>query len=153
MHPKHSDRMADSVNPDQTAPSRLHCQTLRIIMVAQSDIKQFSCIPDNCKIFCDFHLCEIIRIFHGCEVWIENSAWGSLFGIMRLCRVMPNSDPEGWLFLTAPEKHDRFFFLHTFWSPAFDCNVGVAINESLWHLPYWKLMSYVTSRCLQLPMS
>ena len=75
-------------------------------------------------------VCKNIRIFRGCEVRIENSARGSLFGITRLCRVMPNSDPEGQSFLYAPNNHDRFFFLHTFWSPAFDFNVGVAINES-----------------------
>ena len=60
---------------------------------------------------------------------IEKSGRGSLFGITRLCRVMPNSDPEGRVFLFAPNNHDRFFFLHTFWSPAFDFKVGVAINE------------------------
>ena len=54
---------------------------------------------------------EIIRIFYGCEVQIEKSVRGSLF-------------------LSAPSNHDRFFFLHTFWTPAFDFNVGVAINES-----------------------
>ena len=43
---------------------------------------------------------------------------------------MPNSDPEGRIFLSAPNSHDRFFFLHTFLSPAFYFNVGVAINES-----------------------
>ena len=52
---------------------------------------------------------------------------------------MPNSDPEGRIFLSAPEIYDRFFFLHTFWSSAFDFNVGVAINESCWRPPYWKL--------------
>ena len=54
---------------------------------------------------------------------------GSLFGITRLCRVMPNSDPKGQIFLSAQNNHDKFFFLHTFWSLAFDFNVGVAINE------------------------
>ena len=54
----------------------------------------------------------------------------SLFGITRLCRVMPNSDPEGRIFISAPNNHDRFFFLHTFWSLAFYFNVGVPINES-----------------------
>ena len=44
--------------------------------------------------------------------------------------MMPNSDPEGQIFLSAPNSHDRFFFLHTFLSPAFDFNIGVAINES-----------------------
>ena len=42
---------------------------------------------------------------------------------------MPNSDPEGLIFLSAPNNHDRFFSLHTFLSPTFDFNVGVAINE------------------------
>ena len=54
-----------------------------------------------------------IRIFHECEVWIEKSVRG-------LCRVMPNSDPEGRIFLSAPNNHDVFVFLH---------NVGVAMNE------------------------
>ena len=47
--------------------------------------------------------------------------------------MMPNSDPEGQIFLSAPNNHDRFFFLHTFRSPAFNFNVGVAINESHSH--------------------
>ena len=85
-------------------------------------------------------VCKNIRIFHGCEVWIEKS---------RLCWVMPNSDPEGRIFLSAPNSCDRFFFLHTFWSPAFDLNVGVAINESrsftlMSAILKW-LMSYATS--------
>ena len=64
-------------------------------------------------------------------VWgAEKSIQGSLFGITRLCWMMPNSDPEGWMFLSVPNSHDRFFFLHTFWSPAFDFNIGVAINVS-----------------------
>ena len=71
-----------------------------------------------------------MRIFHECEVQIEKSVRGSLFGITKLCRVMPNSDPAGQIFLSAPINHDGFFFLHTVWSPAFDFNVGVAINES-----------------------
>ena len=75
-------------------------------------------------------LCNNIKIFNACEVWIEKSVRGSLFGITRLCRVMPNSDPEGRSFLSAPNGHDIFFFLHTLWSPASDFNVGLAINES-----------------------
>ena len=43
--------------------------------------------------------------------------------------MMPNSDPEGRTFLTH-RTTIRFFLLHTFRSPAFDFNVGVAINES-----------------------
>ena len=44
--------------------------------------------------------------------------------------MMPNSDPEGRIFLSAPNSHDRLFFLHTLWSPAFDFYVEVAINYS-----------------------
>ena len=36
-----------------------------------------------------YPVCKNIRIFHGCEVRIEKSVRGSLFGIMRLCLVMP----------------------------------------------------------------
>ena len=64
---------------------------------------------------------------------IEKSVRGSLFGITRLCRVMLNSDHEGRIFLSAPNNHDRFSFLHTLWSPAFDFNVAVEINESHSH--------------------
>ena len=58
------------------------------------------------------------------------SVWGSLFGITRFCWVC-QTDPEGWIFLYAPNNHDLFFFLHTFWSPTFDLNVGVANNKSI----------------------
>ena len=94
--------------------------------------KRRKIIIPYCIILCHCFLLYIenIRIFHGCEVWIEKTVPASLLCITRLRRVMPNSDPEGWIFLSAPNSRDRFFFLHTFWSPAFDFNVGVAINES-----------------------
>ena len=59
-------------------------------------------------------------------MWGAESVRGSLFGSL----LMPNSDPEGQTFLSAPNNHDRFFFLHTFWSPAFDFNGGFSINAS-----------------------
>ena len=44
------------------------------------------------------------------------------------------SDAKQWpsdgFFLSVPNNHDRFFFLHTFWPPAFAFNVGVTINVS-----------------------
>ena len=61
---------------------------------------------------------------------IEKSARGSLFDITGFRRVMPNGGPVGQILLYAPNIYDRFFFLHTFRSPAFEFNVGVAINES-----------------------
>ena len=82
----------------------------------------------------------IIRIFHECEVRIEKSARGSLFGIMRLCQVMPNSDPEGQIFLYAPKTKIDSFSSYL-WSAAFDFDVGVAINESVyirWRPPWLK---------------
>ena len=71
---------------------------------------------------------KIIRIFHGSEVQVEKNVRRSLFGITRLCPVMPDSDPEGQTFLCAPNNHDRFFFLHTLGSQ--DFNTGITINES-----------------------
>ena len=44
--------------------------------------------------------------------------------------MMPNSDPEGRIFQSAPNSNDGFFFLHILWSPAFDFNTEVAINDS-----------------------
>ena len=98
-----------------------------------------------------------------CELEYKNLSWvwgadrkicpRSLFCFTWFRRTMPNSDPKGRIFLSAPKSHDRFFFLHTFWSPSFDFNVGVAINESCWHPPYWNLISYVTWQWRQLPTS
>ena len=90
----------------------------------------FFLVPEE---ICDlwlWHSLEIIRIFHGCEVRIEKSVRGSLFGITMFCWVMLNSDLEGPIFLSAPNNHDRFFFLHTFWPQAFNFNLGVAIDKS-----------------------
>ena len=37
---------------------------------------------------------------------------------------------EGQIFLSAPNNHDGYyFFLHIFWSPVFDFNLGVIIKE------------------------
>ena len=44
-----------------------------------------------------------MRIFHECEVQIEKSARGSLFGITKLWRVMLNSDPEGRIFFICTQ--------------------------------------------------
>ena len=112
-----------------------------------------------------------IRIFHECELRIEKSVRGSLIGI--------TSDAKQWSWETEKIRsrvtdwhhewcqtvipRDGFFyphqtamivfFLHIFWSPAFDFNIGVAINESCWRSPHWNLTSYVTSQWRQLPMS
>ena len=56
---------------------------------------------------------------------IEKSSRGSLFASLGFALI-----PKDRFFLSAPKNHDRFFFLHTFRSPVFDFNVGVAINES-----------------------
>ena len=62
-------------------------------------------------------------------MWIEKSVRESLFDITRLCQTVITRD--GFKFLSTPNNHhDRFFFLHTFWAPVFDFNVGGAIYES-----------------------
>ena len=87
---------------------------------------------DCWKIIRIFH--GIISIFHVCEDLSEGRCLESRgfaeWGIRKFCWVMPNSDPEGRIFLSAPNNHDRFFFLHILWPPAFYFNVGVCINES-----------------------
>ena len=61
---------------------------------------------------------------------VDKSVRESLCGITRFCGVMPNSDHEEQICLSAPNNHDRLFFLHTFRAPVFDFNVGVVVNES-----------------------
>ena len=51
--------------------------------------------------------------FHGCMVWIEKSVTRVTDRHHKACRVMPNSDPEGQIFLSTSYTHDRYFFLHT----------------------------------------
>ena len=44
---------------------------------------------------------------------------------------MPNGDPEGQILQSAPNNHDMFFFMHTFFlSQALDFNIAVAIKDS-----------------------
>ena len=67
-----------------------------------------------------------------------NLSW--VWGMDRKIDVMPNSDPEGQIFLSTPKNRDRFFFSHTFWFPVFDFSIAVAIlNESRWRQRNWKL--------------
>ena len=81
-----------------------------------------------------FNVQQIIRIFHGCEVRIEKSVrWVTVWHHEALpkaewCQTVISKER---IFLSAPNNHDRFFFLHTFWSQAFDFNLGVAIDMSL----------------------
>ena len=72
---------------------------------------------------------KTIRLFNGCEVLIENFITRVTVVYHKVCRVMPNSDPQGRILLSTPNNHDRFFFLHTFWSPMFDFNAGVPIKS------------------------
>ena len=57
---------------------------------------------------------EIISIFHGCMVWIDNPVTRVTDQHHEACREMPNSDAERQIFLSTPNSHDRYFFLHTF---------------------------------------
>ena len=55
----------------------------------------------------------------GCLVWIETFVPRVTVRHHEACQVIPNSDPEGQIFLSTPNHHDRFFFLHTL--PVFHC--------------------------------
>ena len=41
--------------------------------------------------------------------------------IIRASRVMPNGDSEGWIFLSYPHTHDRFFIYNIALQCAYDC--------------------------------
>ena len=66
------------------------------------------------------HTSRIISIYHGCMVWIEKSFTRVTDRHHEACRVMPNSDPEWQIFLSTPNTHDRYFFLHTSRFTTFD---------------------------------
>ena len=59
-------------------------------------------------------LCPSIRIFHGCEA---------------VPRDAKQRFRETDFSIRTKQPWPRFFFLYTFWSPSFDFNIGVALNE------------------------
>ena len=61
---------------------------------------------------------KFIRVFNGCEVWIENSVTTVTVRHHKTCRVMPKSYPEWRNFHLAPDDHNGFFILMS-------CNMGV----------------------------
>ena len=72
-------------------------------------------------------LSKIIRICHDLVDRNDNSSRGSLIGITRLCRVVPNSGAKQWRegqkCLSYPRTHVGFFFLHTFEFQRFDKSI------------------------------
>ena len=58
-------------------------------------------------------LTQIIKVFNGCEVRIQNSITRLTVQHHELCQVMPNSKLERRNFQFALNNHYRFFFLHT----------------------------------------
>ena len=56
---------------------------------------------------------ENIRIYHECKGRKEKSVQRIAVWHHEACQVMPNSDPEGQIFLSYPHTNDRFFFLLT----------------------------------------
>ena len=63
--------------------------------------------------FPQFYQFEIIRIYQECEGWIEKSVPRIAIWHHEACRVMPNGDPEGQIFLSYPHTNNGFFFLLT----------------------------------------
>ena len=54
-----------------------------------------------------------IRIHHECEGRIEKSVPRIAVWHHEACRVMPNGDPEGRIFLSYPHTNNGLFFLLT----------------------------------------
>ena len=54
-----------------------------------------------------------IRINHECEGGIEKSVLRITVWHHEACRVMTNSDQEGWIFLSHPHTNNGFFFFLT----------------------------------------
>ena len=103
-----------------------------------------------------FYFLKLIRGFYGCEVRIVKSVRGSLFGIRRLCRVMPNGDSEEWIFLSTQNSHDRFFscipfdLQHLIWMLELPLTIMFLFND-VCHVESWRHMwrhNYVTSQHL-----
>ena len=107
---------------DKKLSSRLDSWKSSVILKADSICNRYSFIfQDMLRYFLLNLSGSNIRLFQVCEVQIEKSirgtvrieksVRGSLFGFTRLCWVMPNSDPEGRIFLSAPNNHDKILFL------------------------------------------
>ena len=68
--------------------------------------------------------------------WCNKTIWNLKMAVWvwdihpRVTHCLASQGFEGQIFLSTPNNHNRFFFLHTCWSPAFDFNIGFAINES-----------------------
>ena len=77
-----------------------------------SDSLHYKCMKRNCN----DPKTWTIRIFTGCEIWIENSVTRVTVRHHKACRVMPNSYPQWRNFQFEPNNFYRFFFLHTFLS-------------------------------------
>ena len=58
-------------------------------------------------------LLNIIRIHHDGEGGIEKSIPGIIDWHHKACRVITNSDHEGWIFLSHLYTYNGLFFLHT----------------------------------------
>ena len=87
---------------------------------------------------------EIIRIFNGLEVRIENSLTGATVRHHEACQVMPNSYPEWRNFQFALNSHYGLFFLHTLpLSTALSLNVCYFVNFTLKDLHFWSRKVWV----------
>ena len=86
---------------------------------------------------------QIIRIFNGCEVRIENSVKRVTVRHHKACRVMLNSYPEWQNFQFAPNKHYWFFFLHTLSS-----TIVFRLEYLLFYQLYTEITTFSIKKCL-----
>ena len=85
---------------------------------------------------------NLIRIFNGCEVRIENSVKRVTVRHHEACRVRPNSYPEWRNFQFAPNSHYGFFFLHTFPSTS-----AFKLEHALFYRFYAKITVFFIKKC------
>ena len=84
-----------------------------------------------CLSYTSFSLkCNIIRIFNGCEVRIENSVMRVTVRHHKACTAMPKSYLERWNFHFTPNNHYGFFFLHAcFLTLAFKLKYVLSVKQ------------------------
>ena len=112
--------MANSVDPDQTAPIRAVCSGSTLFAcILNSSVMLGNCLQQRASADDFFRYIfswrfkgltsSIIRIHHECEGGIGESVTRITVWHHEACRVMTNVDPEGRIFLSHLHTTNGFF--------------------------------------------
>ena len=80
-----------------------------MLLLSSADFSELTFSKNTFRALSECH----IRIYHECEGRIEKSVLRIAVWHHEACQVMPNSDPEGQIFLSYPHTNIGFFFLLT----------------------------------------